>query len=139
MRTTGDVVLDASAAVGLLLGGQIGDAVDRALGPEPAIHVPELLFVEVLSALRGNERGGELPHGRAEQAYEALRRLPCIRWSHHDELIGRVWELRANVSACDATYVALAERLDATLITADRPLASAVRRHTGVVVADLAV
>ena len=74
MRTTVDVVLDASAAVELLLASALGGDVDRALGRDPAIHVPELFAVEVLAAIRGAERRKELVAARAAAAVDDLRR-----------------------------------------------------------------
>ena len=138
MRTTVDVVLDASAAVELLLASALGGDVDRALGRDPAIHVPELFAVEVLAAIRGAERRKELVAARAAAAVDDLLGLPLIRWAHSDELLRRAWELRAAVSTYDAMYLALAERLGAVLLTTDRRLAAAARARTGVPTAPVA-
>lgn len=136
MRVTADVVLDASAALELLLVSARGATVDRTLGPDPMIHVPELFAVEVTAALRGLERRGALSAARATQAIEDLARLPTIRWAHAPQLIARTWELRGNLSTYDAVYVALAERLDATLVTCDRGCAAAARAHARCEVAE---
>ena len=138
MRTTVDVVLDASAAVELLLASALGGDVDRALGRDPAIHVPELFAVEVLAAIRGAERRKELVAARAAAAVDDLLELPLIRWAPSDELLRRAWELRAAVSTYDAMYLALAERLGAVLLTTDRRLAAAARARTGVPTAPVA-
>lgn len=94
---------------------------------EPAndAHMPALCDIEVISALRRitRDRDSELTEERAWQAIADLLDLPLTRHSH-EGLIERAFELRHNVSAY-AVYVALAEKLDARLLTADRALASA--------------
>lgn len=86
------------------------------------LHLPHLAIVETVSALRGWVRGGRLPERRAAQALEDLADFPAHRWPA-EPLLPRIWELRDNLTAYDATYVALAESLDATLLTADVRLA----------------
>lgn len=134
MRATIDVVLDASAAVDLLLGSRVGTAVGHALPDRSSIHVPELFHVEVVAALRGAERGGTLSAARATAAVEDLFVLPVIRWAHSDDLLRRGWELRGQISTYDAIYLALAMQLDATLVTTDARLASAIGTTASVVV-----
>ena len=68
---------------------------------------------------------------RAEEAIEDLALLRVIRHSHLD-LARRAWELRDNFSAYDAMYWALAEALDATLVTCDGPFGAALRHSTRV-------
>ncbi len=84
--------------------------------------------MEVAAGLRRAVLGGLLPQHRAEAAVVDLRDLPLTRHGHL-ALLERILELRANVSAYDATYVALAERLGAELLTADGALARAARAH----------
>jgi len=74
---------------------------------------------------------GEIESGRGQEALEDLLDLPIQRHAH-GFLLDRVWALRANVTAYDAVYVALADVLEATLVTHDRRLASAARRHIAV-------
>ncbi len=107
------IVLDASAAVELLLGTRIGAQVAARLQADggPA-HAPHLLDVEVASALR---RG---------VAREDLRDLAVVRYPH-GPLLARVWELRARMSPYDGVYVALAEQLGAPLVTRDARLGRA--------------
>ena len=83
-----------------------------------------LIDLEVTSVWRGLVRGGRVPAARVEAALDDLRDLPIQR-VEHTSLLPRCWELRENLSAYDATYVALAEALDAPLVTADARLARA--------------
>ena len=121
-------VVDASVLVELLTLSPLGQ---RALPVVQAsagdLHVPHLADVEVMSVLRGLVAGDLLPAARAQQALVDLRDFPARRWPAH-MLFERVWELRANVTAYDAVYVALAEALGATLITADRKLARGAQK-----------
>jgi predicted nucleic acid-binding protein len=87
--------------------------------------------VEVASALRRLLLRGDVSQDRAEQALHDYLDLPLSR-SGHRALLGRVLSLRTNFSAYDATYVALAERLGARLLTSDEALARAVQRHTAI-------
>jgi predicted nucleic acid-binding protein len=79
--------------------------------------------VEVTQGLRRLVRAGEVSPARAAEAIADLADLDLHRHSHLD-LLTRAWKLRENVTAYDAMYVALAEALDAPLVTCDRPLAS---------------
>jgi len=72
-----------------------------------------------------------LSEHRAAEAVEDYLDLPLIRHGHQG-LLERVLQLRANFSAYDATYVALAESMHAELLTSDRRLASAARAHTAI-------
>jgi predicted nucleic acid-binding protein len=123
------IVVDASAITELLLQTDIGSRVERRLYQRPVdLHAPHLVDVEVLSALRRLVRAAEVPARRAEEAIEDLALLRIIRHGHLD-LATRVWELRQNVTTYDAMYVALAESLDAPVVTCDRPLGAA-RGHS---------
>ena len=122
---TSALVVDSSAAVGLLLVDGRDSRRLRSLLSDKAIYVPELLDIEVMSVLRRLNRSGELTDLQAEAALAALAEFPATRVTHR-VLLPQVWSLRANVSACDASYVALAMRLSATLVTADARLARAV-------------
>ena len=116
------IVLDASVVVELLLDTQTGDAVARRIAdPALALHVPHLLDVEVAQALRRAVREGEIDDVDAVAAIEVLHGLGLHRHSH-EPLLDRMWQLRQNLSAYDAAYVALAEALDAKLLTCDARL-----------------
>jgi predicted nucleic acid-binding protein len=87
-------------------------------------HVPHLAIIETVSVLRGLVRASKLTESRAEGALQDLVQLPVVRHPH-EPLIERIWQLRANLTAYDAAYVALAESLGATLLTCDARLAGA--------------
>jgi len=123
--SSGRVVCDASALFELLLGTRAGEAVDRLVRGRVAVDAPALFDVEVCAAARSRVARGELPASRAEELVGDLVALPIVAWPHRP-LLGRVWALRENISSYDAVYVALAEALDARLITAARRLARAV-------------
>ena len=123
------LVVDASALTELLLGRAAGEAVGEHLAAHGfALHAPHLVDVEVLSALRRLVASGEMTAARAGEAIVDLLDLPIERYPH-DILVPRVWELRENFSAYDASYVALAEAVadePVPLLTADARLARAV-------------
>lgn len=96
----------------------------RLFGPEETLHAPHLLDVEVAQVLRRYALAGEVAAERCRMALEDLAGLPLTRYPH-DFLLPRAWELRDNLSAYDAMYVALAEALDAPLLTRDQRLANA--------------
>jgi predicted nucleic acid-binding protein len=119
------IVLDASAMVEVLLRMPAGVALEeRLFVPEETLHAPHLLDVEVAQVLRRYSLAGEVSAARCAEAIDDLAGFPIARYPH-DFLMGRVWQLRANLSAYDAVYVALAEALDAPLLTRDQRLASA--------------
>jgi predicted nucleic acid-binding protein len=115
------IVLDASAALHLFLRTPRGAWVaDRAYGEDR--RVPQLFEYEVLSALRREALRGELSAAREAAA---LGHLVSFRLRRHppQPLLGRIWALRRSLTIYDASYVALAEALDAPLVTADARLA----------------
>jgi predicted nucleic acid-binding protein len=119
------IVLDASALVELLLGTAAGrSVVERIASPDVSLHAPHLADVEVAQALRRLARDGDLDAASAGAALADLRALDLERHSH-EPLLDRVWTLRDNLTAYDAVYVALAEALDARLLTCDVRLARA--------------
>ena len=119
-------VIDASAAAELLLGTTQGRAVAATIGDEDA-YAPQLLAVEVVSVMRGMVRGGHITGTRAEAALHDFDDLGVI-WVDMSPLISAAWALRDSVSAYDAMYVALAERLECSLLTCDRRLAKTYTR-----------
>ncbi len=119
------IVVDASAALELLLLTESGHEIaDRIFDPGESLHAPELIDLEIAQVLRRYERLGALSATRADEAFADWTALPLERYAHR-LLLPRVWELRANLTAYDAAYVALAELLDATLLTCDAALARA--------------
>ena len=120
------IVLDASSAVEFLGGSRLGAAVAaRIRGPSESLHAPHLLDLEVAQAYRRAVSAGVVSSARARRALENLALLDLIRYPH-DRLLPRVWELRHNFTAYDASYVALAEALDCPLLTCDDKLRRAV-------------
>ena len=114
------IVLDASAAVAVLL----RNGAARAALAEQQVHTPHLVDAEVAHALRRLSANGQLA---ADVAGEALGTWVALGLTRHPvhPLLGRVWQLRENVTAYDAAYVALAEALGCALLTADRRSARA--------------
>lgn len=122
------IVLDASAVVDWLLQTAAGPRIEaRIYSRAESLHAPELLDLEVTQVLRRLSRDGTVSVVRAQAAIEDLSDLRVRRYSHA-VLLPRIWDLRHNLSAYDAAYVALAEKLDAALLTRDAGLASAARR-----------
>lgn len=116
------IVLDASAAIDFLLRDETTfDWIEQRLRVGGQLAAPHLLDTEVAHTLRKHALGGRLDEGRAAEALVDLNDLPLERYAARP-LLERIWALRRNLSAHDATYVALAEALDATLITTDRRL-----------------
>ena len=119
------IVVDASALLEFLLQTSLGARVEaRLFGEEDELHAPHLLDVEIAQGLRRLVRTGEVSSGRAEEAIADLTDLDLHRHAHLD-LLDRAWKLRDNISAYDAMYVALAEAIEAPIITCDSPLAKA--------------
>jgi predicted nucleic acid-binding protein len=118
------IVLDASALLDFLLALPDGVRVTGRLEEETVAHAPHLVDTEVASALRRWVQRGSVAEPRAAEALEDLAELRLVRYPHAP-LWRRVWALRERFSAYDATYVALAEALGATLLTSDGHLARA--------------
>ena len=119
------IVLDASAMLEWLLQTPAGLAVDAILQSQSGrIHAPHLLDIEVAQGLRRCVRFSVIDESRAADAIEHLISFPLQRHAH-DLFLRRVWQLRGNITAYDALYVALAESLGATLLTRDRKLVAA--------------
>jgi len=119
------IVVDASALLEFLLQTALGTKVEaRLFRDRDEFHSPHLADVEVTQGLRCLVSAGEVSPYRAAEAIADLVDLDLHRHSHLD-LLARAWKLRENITAYDAMYVALAEALDAPLVTCDRPLADA--------------
>ena len=119
------IVVDASALLEVLLRTPAAQAVEgRLFDPEETLHAPHLLDVEVAQVIRRYAVNGEIDGERGGAALEDLAVVPLRRYPH-DLLLPRAWELRNNLTAYDAVYIALAEALEAPLLTRDRRLAAA--------------
>lgn len=119
------IVVDASAVLELLLKTtRAAGVADRVFDPRESIHAPHLLDVEVAQVLRRLVRAETLVETRAGEALSDLEALSVVRHAHLP-MLRRIWALRNSVTAYDAAYIALAEALDAPLVTCDAKLARA--------------
>jgi predicted nucleic acid-binding protein len=117
------IVIDASAAIELMLRTELGEKVElRALAGEERLHAPHLLDLEVAQVLRRLTQLKEITAARAHEALDDYAGLLVERAAHR-ELSHRVWQLRDAMTAYDGAYIALAEALDAPLLTCDGKLA----------------
>ncbi|MFI4991672.1 MAG: type II toxin-antitoxin system VapC family toxin [Solirubrobacterales bacterium] len=113
------IVVDASVlAPALAYDVPEGDAARVRLGREQQLFAPEIVDLELAAVWRGAIRTGRLDEQRSRRALADLAVLRLVRVRHR-MLMPRIWELRHNLTPYDAAYVALAETLDATLLTAD--------------------
>jgi predicted nucleic acid-binding protein len=126
------IVVDASAIIEVLLRTPAARAVDRWLfDPRRTLHAPHLLDIEVAQVVRRYAAKGEIDGERGRAALADLADFPLHRYPH-EFLLPRVWDLRNNLTAYDAVYVALAEALNAPLLTRDQRLAAAAGHHARV-------
>jgi predicted nucleic acid-binding protein len=130
------IVVDASALLELLLQTPLGARAETRLFRDAGeLHAPHLVDVEVVQGLRRLVRAGEVSSARAEEAIADLTDLDLHRHAHLD-LLGRAWKLRDNITAYDAMYVALAEAIEARIVTCDNPLGRAVGHRARIEVID---
>lgn len=123
---------DASALVEFLLSPVTVETIAATIeARETDLHVPALCDVEVATALRRALLSRLLPLDRAREALRDYLDLPLTRHGHEAILL-RVLDLRDNFSTYDAIYAALAEALDAPLLTADTGLTRAVKERLGI-------
>ena len=123
------MVLDASAVIEMLLWTDRAESIcDRVLVSEESRHAPHLLDVEVAQVIRRYWLIGVIDDLRGNQMIDDLSDLPIDRHAH-TLLLPRIWKLRGNLTVYDAVYIALAEALDAPLVTCDERLATA-RGHS---------
>ena len=112
------IVVDASCAVDILIGSERGHAARSLIERDGDPVAPHLLDAEVAGVIRQQRLLGSIDATTASQAIDDLSSWPIERFGHSG-LLARAWELRDNVRTWDAFYVALAEVLDAPLLTAD--------------------
>lgn len=118
------VVADASAIVTLLIDpGERGEVIAAHLR-DAAMLAPTLLPFEVANVLRRRRNAGLLSAAEAALAHADLLDLPIDLWPW-EAIATRAWELGGNLSSYDASYVALAEETNATLLTRDGRIAAA--------------
>lgn len=119
------IVVDSSAVIEVLFRSQVGmDIEELILSPFENMCAPHLIDLEIAQVLRRYCASGEISPERAQHALEDFEGMPITRYPH-DILLHRIWELRNNITAYDASYIALAEALPARLFTCDKRLASA--------------
>lgn len=118
------LVVDASCLFEVVVGSTAGEQIRQRLLKDTQHSAPHLVDAEVLAVIRAHRLAGKIDATAANQAVEDLRSWPGDRYGH-TLLIPRVWELRHAIRVADGLYVALAEMLDATLLTLDTRLAGA--------------
>jgi predicted nucleic acid-binding protein len=118
------LVADTSAVLEAIAALDAPPGLIERLADDGDLHAPHLIDTELLDALRRMSLAGQISDERAEDARSDFAELALVRYSGQP-LNDRVWELRHNVTAYDATFIALAEALSAPLITCDARLASA--------------
>lgn len=119
------IALDASSVVDWLLQTSAGQSIEKRIySRNETLHAPHLLDLEVTQVLRRLALQGVVPVRRADEAFRDLLYLRINRYSHL-VLLPRIWQLRHNLSAYDAAYVVLAEKLGTALVARDGRLASA--------------
>ena len=129
------IVVDASIVVEVLLRSDMGVALENLLVERgDPLHAPHMLDVEVAHALRRCALHGEIDERQGRDSVGDLAAMAIERHGHQ-ALLERMWQLRHNLTAYDAAYLALAERLDAPLLTRDAALASVAGHHARVVLA----
>jgi predicted nucleic acid-binding protein len=118
------MVIDASIALEVLLRTPSASAVEeRLFASGETLHAPHLIDLEVAQVLRRYASAGQIAAEEGEIALGDFANFPIRRFPH-GLLLSRIWELRHNLTAYDAAYVALAEALDASLLTRDERLAT---------------
>ena len=125
------LVLDTSTVVAALTGRPPSVELIERLGGARELAAPHLLDVEFLHTLRRLVLGGQLSEDRAADARDDFAALAITRYEH-TVVADRIWELRHGLAAYDATFLALAELLDAPLVTFDARLARAPGHHATV-------
>jgi predicted nucleic acid-binding protein len=120
-------VVDTSVVVDFLLTGE--GELPALVRDELEVAAPDVLVFEVLAVLRRQVLRGDIDHHRGSRAVARLQRIP-LALSATLPLAARAWDLRQNVTAADALFVALAEQLDEPLVTKDAGLAAAASTYS---------
>ncbi len=119
------IVVDASVALEMVLGSRRGrDALALLSQRSASLHAPSLIDLEVVQVLRRLHRGSSVTIERADAAVALLEALPVTRHLT-TPLLARIWAHRHHLTAYDASYVALAEVIGASLVTFDETIAAA--------------
>lgn len=116
------IVVDSSIILEILLRTKSALSIEkRIFSKGQTLHAPHLIDIEIAQVIRRYTSAGEITAERGFQAIEDFIDFRISRYSH-DILLHRIWELRTNMTAYDAAYVALAEILDSPLLTRDAKL-----------------
>lgn len=118
------LVVDTSAVLAALASRPPEPTLLQRLADDGDLHAPHLIDIEILNALRGLVRSGQLSQDRAQDIRTDVEDLAITRYGHQP-LADRVWALRHNLTAYDAAFVALADALEVPLVTCDARLANA--------------
>lgn len=119
------IVVDASVVLELLLRTPLASLVEeRIFSPEETLHAPHLIDLEILQVLRRYTLTGEMDSERGQEAINDFQDLPIFRYPHYT-FSNRIWDLKHNMTAYDAVYIALAEGLSSPLLTCDSRLSEA--------------
>ncbi len=118
------IVLDASAACELLLATKTGGSVAHRIRGSESLHAPQLLVIECIQVIRRTVKRGDIGTELGSLLVSDMLALD-VELYDHSLLATRIWELRVNLTAYDAAYVALSELLGAPLVTTDAKLAGA--------------
>lgn len=117
------IVVDASALLATLLGSpRSARVLEHVARGEDSLHVPHLVDLEIAHALRRLAMLRDISDRQARERLQVHQDLQLVRHDHL-VLLPRIWELRRNLTAYDAAYVALAEALECPLLTCDARLA----------------
>ena len=123
------IVVDASVVLEVLLRTPKAQAVEQRLFSDgQELQAPHLIDLEVIQVLRRFSATRQIRPEHGPAAVARFSEFPIRRYPHRI-LLGRIWDLRHNLTAYDAAYVALAEALDVALVTRDRKLATAAGHH----------
>ena len=121
---TRQIVCDASVVVALLLDAGPDGVWATSVFADASLAAPNLVMFEASNVIRRHELAGLVSADLAAQAHADLLDLPIEFWPF-ELLAARVWQLRANLSSYDASYVALAELIEASLVTLDSRISRA--------------
>lgn len=118
------IAVDASVILGALIADKGADKIERLIAAEDWLVAPELIDLEIANALRRLERLRRIAEVDAVALLNHYLKLRLLRFSV-TEIIGDIWRMRQNLTAYDASYVAMASSLDLPLYTRDSKLAAA--------------
>jgi len=118
-------VIVVDAVLEVLLRTPAPQAVEqRVFADGECLQAPHVIDLEAIQVLRRYSASRQIRPEHGPAALARFAEFPIRRYAH-EILLTRIWDLRHNLTACDAAYVALAEALDIALVTRDHRLAAA--------------